>query len=251
MSNLFWHNCLAFLGLALAIFTAYKKRRLASLSTWVVFYLFATGITWVGEFTVLGLFNSYAYKPGLYADPWAENLAGHLILNSTLWPGTAMIVAGYSLGYGWLGLISGAYVLTEYLFLHFGMYEQHWWRYYTTVGTVLLFLSIAKSWFPLMNERRSRLVRFLTLYFAMLVVIHLPSPLLLLWEKQYYEVGLHENLVLSSTLFSFCFHLVMALLAVAFFPGSGTGSWRRSLLRPPDKQFSPAGVCWFSGMAGI
>lgn len=217
MPGLWWFTGLAVIGAVLAIFTIYKKRRLCGLSAWLVFYLFATGITWVGEFIVLGLFGSYAYKPGVFADPWAENLLGHMILNSTLWPGTAVLVAGFRLGYGWIALISGGYVLVEWLFLKLAIYEQHWWRYYMTAGTVVLFLVIARYWFTLMNEKRHGWPRFATLFFAMLVVIHLPNPLLLLAGKQYYNAGLAANLVLSSTLFSFCYHSAEAFLAVTFF----------------------------------
>lgn len=100
MSNLFWYNFLAIIGVGIAAFCMYKKRGRTEFSTWIMFYLFALSITWLGEFTVLGLFNSYAYRPGVFPDPWAENLVGHLILNSTLWPGTAVLVVAYSLGYG-------------------------------------------------------------------------------------------------------------------------------------------------------
>lgn len=217
MSNLFWYSCLAILGVALAVFSVYKNRRLVGLANWLVFYLFVTGITWVGEFSVLGLFNSYAYKPGLFADPWAENLSGHLILNSTLWPGVGVLVAAYSLGYGWLCLISGLFVLTEYIFVMFGLYEQHWWRYYMTAGTLFLFLVIAKNWFRLINRKRHGFPRFVTMFFAALVIIHLPFPLLLLLGKQHYQVALADNLVLSSTIFSFSYQAAEALIAMACF----------------------------------
>lgn len=154
MSNLFWYNFLGIIGLGFTAFSIYKKRCLTELSTWIVFYLFATSITWLGEFTVLGLFSSYAYKPGMFTDPWAENLLGHLILNSTLWPGMAILVTSYSLGYQWICLLSAGNVLIEYLFVKFGMYEHHWWEYYMTACAVVLFLPLVKKWFAIMNQER-------------------------------------------------------------------------------------------------
>lgn len=215
MSSLFGYNSLGIIGIGIAAFSMYKKRRLTELSTWVVFYLFATSITWLGEFTVLGLFNSYAYKPNVFNDPWAENLLGHLILNSTLWPSMAILVVAYSLGYEWICLISAGNVLIEYVFVNLGMYEQHWWNYYMTAGTVVLFLTIAKNWFPIMNRERHGLPRFITLYFVAVVIIHLPFPLLLLFGKQYYGMDLAQNLYRSSIIFILFYHLVESFIIVA------------------------------------
>ena len=216
MSSLFWYSCLAVIGIGIAAFSIYKKTHLAEFSTWIVFYLFATSITWLGEFTVLGLFNSYAYKPNVFNDPWAENLLGHLILNSTLWPGTAVLVVAYSLGYSGICLISAGNVLIEYLFVNHGIYEQHWWNYSMTAGAVILFLAFSKKWFVIMNQRRYGLQRFITLYFVAFVIIHIPFPLLLLFGKQYYDVDLAENLYLSSTTFIFFYHLAETFIIVAF-----------------------------------
>lgn len=132
MARICWYCLLAIIGVGIAAFTIYKKRDTAKLSTYLVFLLFATCITWIGEFIVLGLFNSYAYKTGIYTSPWAQNVLGHLILNSTFYPGTAILVAAYSLGYGWISLITSIYLLLEYLFLKLGVYEHHWWKYYMT-----------------------------------------------------------------------------------------------------------------------
>jgi hypothetical protein len=216
MSNLFWYNCLAVIGVGTAALSIYKKRYLTEFSTWIVFYLFATSITWLGEFTVLGLFNSYAYKPNVFSDPWAENLLGHLILNSNLWPGMAILVVAYSLGYKWICLLSTGNVLIEYFFVKFGMYEQHWWHYYMTAGAVILFLVIAKKWFSIINRKRYGFPRFITLYLAAVVIIHLPFPLLLLLGKQHYSVNLTDNLYRSSIIFILSYHLAEAFIIVAF-----------------------------------
>ncbi len=217
MSALFWFNCLAVIGAGIATFTVYKKRHLTGLSTWLVFYLFATSLPWLGEFAVLGLFNSYAYKPGVFENPWAENIVGHLILNSTLWPGVAVLVVGYRLGYGWISLIAAAFLLLEHLFLSLGIYEHHWWRCYMTAAAIILFLVISKKWFPFMNKTRRGLPRFITLYFAAFVIIHLPIPLLLLYGKQYYNVNLAMDMYRSSTIFILLYQLVETLEVMFFF----------------------------------
>ena len=62
MSNLYWYICLAIIGIAIAVYTIYKKRDIYRVSTLLVFYLFTACLTWIGEFIVLGLLNSYGYK---------------------------------------------------------------------------------------------------------------------------------------------------------------------------------------------
>lgn len=90
MTSIYWYCLLAIIGVGITAVTIYKKRDITKLSTFLVFFLFATCVTWIGEFVVLGLFDSYAYKTGIFESPWAQNLLGHLILNSTLYPGTAI-----------------------------------------------------------------------------------------------------------------------------------------------------------------
>ena len=192
MPNLFWYIYLAFFGIAMTAFAIYTKKNIR-ISTFVVFYLFATGITWIGEFIALGIFNGYAYKPGLFTDPWAENLAGHLILNSTLWPGAATLVAAYSFGYGWISLITAFFIFSEFLFMKLGIYEQHWWKFYMSIIIVVIFLNVAKKWYTKINQTYGRLTRAITYFFVWLVILHLPFPLLLLSHKQYYNVGLGER----------------------------------------------------------
>lgn len=182
-----------------------------------MFYLFATSLPWLGEFIVLGLFNSYAYKPGIFANPWLENIVGHLILNSMLWPGAAVLVVGYRLGYGWISLITAAFLLAEYLFLKLGIYEQHWWRYPMTAVTLVIYLTISKKWFPIMNEKRRGLIRFITLYLAAIVIIHLPIPLLLFYGKQYYSVGIAQDMYRSSTIFILFYQMAETLVVMFFF----------------------------------
>ena len=200
----------------MAAFTVYRKRDIAELSTFLVFFLFATCFTWIGEFIVLGLFNSYTYKTGIYTSPWAQNILGHLILNSTLYPGTAILVAAYSLGYGWISVITLIYLLIEYWFLKLGIYDHHWWKYYMTALAIFIYQVLTKTWFITINKIQPRLLRISTFYFVGFVLLHYPIPIILLLGKQYYNVNWVEDLYLSSTLFIFAYQLVESLILVFF-----------------------------------
>jgi hypothetical protein len=220
MPNLFWYICLTFIGIGSTTYTIYKKRDIYKVSTLLVFCLFTASITWIGEFIVLGLFNSYAYKPGLIADPWAQNLLGHLLINTTLYPAAAIVMVAYSLRYGWILLVATVFTLIEYLFVNLRIYEQHWWRYYMTFIAVVIFLSIFHKWFTKMNQKRYGLTRAITFYFVAMIVIHIPAPVLLLIGKQYYQISfvnnLFNNLYLSSIIIIFFYHLIEAFLLVLF-----------------------------------
>jgi hypothetical protein len=220
MTNLFWYICLAVIGVGSAAYTIYKKRDVYKVSTLLVFYLFTACFTWIGEFIVLGLFNSYAYKTGIFIDPWAQNLLGHLIINTSLYPSAAIIMVGYSLRYGWIFSVAIFFTLIEYLFVNLRIYEQHWWRYYMTFIAVVFFLVIFHKWFAIMNQKRYGLVRATTFFFVAMLIIHTPAPLLLLLGKQYYQIDLINNLLgnlyLSSIIIIFFYHLIEALLLVLF-----------------------------------
>jgi hypothetical protein len=216
MAGILWYYALAILGVGLGVFATYKKRKETRISTFIVFYLFATSITWLAEFVVLGLFNSYAYKPGVFKDMWAEDILGHLLTNSTLWPGTATLVSAYNLGYGWMVLLTGGYLVIEYLFMRLGIYEQHWWRFYMTAITVFLFFLISKYWFKIIHQRPYGLPRWITFYFIAFVLIHLPFPLLSIFEKEHYMVPIFKDLYRSSAIFSLLYQLIESFLLVYF-----------------------------------
>ena len=215
MASIFWYCLIAIIGVGVTAFTIYMKRDI-KLSTFLVFFLFSTCVTWIGEFVVLGLFNSYAYKTGIYTSPWAQNILGHLILNSTFYPGTAILVAAYSLGYGWISLITVIYLLVEYLFMKLGIYEHHWWKYYMTALSIFIYQIITKAWFIKMNKMQHGLLRISTFYFVGFVILHYPIPIILLLEKQYYNVNWVQDVYLSSTMFIFAYQLVEAIILVLF-----------------------------------
>lgn len=229
-SNLLWYLCMAIIGVVVTGLSVYLKRNIYTASTLLAFYLFAAGTTWIGEFIVLGLFNSYAYKTGVYESPWAQNILGHLILNTTLYPTAAVVMAAFSLGAGWVALVTSFFLGAEYLFIKMGLYEQHWWRYYMTAITAIIFLAIAKYCFNKLIKKPEGAIRTLMLYFIAMIVIHTPAPVLLLMGKLHYQLGIVNNifneLYLSSTVIIFFYHLIEAFIAVAFTCMLKKGYWR-------------------------
>lgn len=220
MSNIAWYVGIAVISLIFAVYAIFFKKHAYKISTLLMFYLFSAAITWIGEYVVLGLFDSYAYKPGLFQDPWAQNLLANLLLNTTMFPAASVSMMAYSFRYGFIGFVSIIFVLAEYLFVKLGLYEQHWWRYYMSAINVIAFMLISSNWFHKMNRQRSGKTRAITFFFIALIVVHTPTPILLLLGKQHAQISfinrLVDNFYRSSTIIAFAYHLVVSFIFVIF-----------------------------------
>ncbi|GFP75544.1 hypothetical protein [Clostridium fungisolvens] len=220
MQNILWFIGLAIIGILSAIYAIYKKKHIYKISTFFVFYLFAASIAWCGEFLVLGLFNSYAYKTGVLQDVWAQNLLGHLILNTTLYPSAAVVMVAFSFKFGWISFVAALFTAIEYVFVNLRLYEQHWWRYYMTAIAVVGILLFDNMWFPKINKKCYGLNRAFVFYFVAMIIVHIPAPILLLMSKQYYKLGFVNkffgDIYLSSIIIIFFYHMIEAFLLVLF-----------------------------------
>lgn len=212
MINIAWYVILSIISFGIAVFAIYKKRDVYRVSTFLPFYLFSASIAWIGEFLVLGLFDSYAYKTGVFQDPWAQNLLAHLLLNTTMFPATSIVMVAYSLRYGYMALVSIIFFIVEYIFVKLGLYEHHWWRYYMSAINVIIFMLIARYWFYKMQKHPVGSTRTIVYYFIALIVVHTPAPILLLLGKQHFSIGFVDNIFgnfyRSSTLIAFTYHLI-------------------------------------------
>lgn len=220
MKNIFWYIFLSVIGFSSAAYAIYMKRNKYKVSTLLVFYLFSASLAWIGEFIVLGLFNAYAYKTGVFSNPWAQNLLGHLVLNTSLYPAAAIVMVAFSFRYGWIFFVAALLTSTEYVFVKQGLYVQHWWRYYMTIITVVGILSFDNKWFAKIIKNCSGLTRNITFFFVAMIIIHIPAPILLLLEKQYYQIDLVNRIFvdvyLSSIIIIFFYHVIESLLLVVF-----------------------------------
>jgi hypothetical protein len=220
MESLYWYISLSAIGVVTASYTIYKKKNEYKASTLIVFFLFTACLTWIGEFIVLGLLDAYAYKTGMFEDIWAQNLFGHLLINTTLYPAAGIVMVAYSLRYGWIFFVAALFTLIEYLFVNLRIYEQHWWRYYMTFLAVMFFMLIFRKWFSKISEKPYGITRSVTFYFIAMLIAHIPAPILLLLGKQYYQLNLVNNLFgnlyLSSIIIIFFYHLIEAFILVIF-----------------------------------
>lgn len=218
MTNVISYMIIAIISVAITAYAIYMKRDKYKVSTYIVYYMFATAITWIGEFVFLGLLDAYAYKTGVFEDIWAQNLIGHLLLNTSMFPTAAVVMAAYSFQYIYFIVVIAIFLIIEYIFATLGLYEHHWWTYYMSIINVAAFLLIAKKWFSKMNKERYGLTRGLTFYFVTVLLIHFPSPILLLLGKQHYQLSIVNDIVnnfyRSSIMISFTNDLIISAVCV-------------------------------------
>lgn len=213
MASIYWYGALAVIGLGLAVFVLYKKKNYYE---FILFFLFAIMSTFIGEMIVMLFLNSYSYMPGIYMDYYAENILGHIITNTTLWPATALLVAAYSLRGRWIVLISAIFTLVDIFFINLGIYRHNWWETWMTSVVIILYCFLVKLWFGQLKSKRGGILRYITFWFGLLVILKLPESFLLLSGMQYAIVGWFENLYRDAGVFSVFYNMALSLVSVFF-----------------------------------
>lgn len=212
MPNIFWYYGLIVIGAVITVYTAYKKRSVADLFS---YFVFATAWSWIGEAIVLFVLNAYVYKPGLYTNPFAENIIGHIIANTALWASVAVWVMYFQPSYRWIGLISIAFMPIEIVFLKVDAYDHHWWRTYMTGIATFIFMTAMKKWYSIVNRKKHKFPRIITFWTIAWIILQTPTSVLMLFGKQFFHVNWVENIYRDSTLFSgFLYHVCMAVIFI-------------------------------------
>jgi len=213
MAAIYWYCALVVIGVGMVIFILYKKKNYYE---FISFFLFAMMMVFICEMIVLLFLNSYAYKPGVFRDYYAENIFGHIITNAFLWPAAALLVVAYSLRFRWIVLITLIFTLLDILFVHLGIYQHNWWQTWITSVAVFLFCILMKIWFAQLQSKRSGILRYTTFWFVLWVILKLPISVLLLLGLQYTFVGWFENVYRDAGVFSVIYNAALSLVCFFF-----------------------------------
>lgn len=214
MYNIYWYYGLAFIGLGIAVYTMEKKKNIGDLLSFILMSITAS---FLGEYFILGVFNGYNYKTGVFPDYFADQILGHVLSNVGLWCTTSAFVGAFQLKHRWILLISVLYMAIEELFLRLNLYEHHWWRTYLTGIAAFIFFSVVKKWFFLLDQKRHGLIRRASFFLLAFIVIHTPICTLMELGKLFYRVGLDKtNPYRDTTLFIYMFQLGAAATYTIF-----------------------------------
>ncbi|TYR79842.1 hypothetical protein FZC66_11910 [Priestia megaterium] len=136
----------------------------------IILLFFMIGMAYTLEYVILVLFNSYQYDPNFTSNEYFDNLFGSLTSQAFTFPIMAVFVAAYQLKFRYIIFISLMFMGIEELFIHLGLYKQHWWKtIYTGIFMTIGFM-IAKVWYVWLSERFSKWIHFTTLYLSMTAV---------------------------------------------------------------------------------
>lgn len=213
MKAIYWYCALAVIGAVLTVFIMFRKKNYYELLT---FFLSAMMTAFTGEMIVLLIFNSYSYYPGVFKDYYAEDIFGHIIPNATLWPATALLVAACSLRCRWIALITAIYTLLDVLYVRLGIYGHNWWRTWMTSIAIFSYCVLMKAWYTQLKNRRHTLLKFITFWLALLVIMKLPVSILLLAGMQHTYVGWFEDSYRDSGIFSVIYNGAVSLCCSIF-----------------------------------
>lgn len=211
MPNILWYYSFIGVGLALIGYTMYKKKMVIDL---LAFFVGAVTVVFIGELIVLFIFEGYQYKPEVFADPFANNVVGHIIPNMALWATTAVVVGAFRLRFRWIVLIAAGYMLIEVFFLRLNLYEHHWWKTYMTGIAIVIYLSMLKYGYQKLMSKHHPLLRHFTIILLGVVVLHTPSIIFLLLDMEFYHIGWVSNVYRESILFGVIYHSVVSLIIV-------------------------------------
>jgi hypothetical protein len=216
MPNRYWYYALVVVGIGAAVITMYRKRKEIPIAAMITFYLAAMSITMLLEVFVLVIWEAYVYKPQVFSDAYKDSICGHLLANSTLYPGTALLVGAFALRYRWILLISLFYTLVEVLFLRLDLYEHRWWQLYMTAGGAFLFHCAAKIWYRKLRVPAYNLPWYITFYFAGRRVLGIPLNILDFGGMLKFNVAWMDSLQRGHSVFTAVYQFGMAVFLLLF-----------------------------------
>lgn len=85
-----------------------------------------------------------------------------------------------------------------------------------TSAAIFFYCIFMKSWYLQLKNRRRTFLRFITLWFALLVIMKLPVSILLLTGLQYTYVGWFENIYRDSGVFSVFYNAAVSFICALF-----------------------------------
>jgi hypothetical protein len=127
------------------------------------------GFAYLLEYLVLNVFHAYTYKPKIIKKNFFDNVFGAILSQGIFVPFTAVFSTFMKIG--WVGkiLLGGIYFsLVELIFLKLKVYKHNWWRTIYTLILIPLYFNIS-DWWNILLEKKNPVVRFISLFFMILV----------------------------------------------------------------------------------
>ena len=107
----------------------------------VILSVSLSGMIYFFEYVVLVVLNAYRYNVQLLDNPTLDSMIGAIVSNLFAVPTAAVVQVMLKLRLWWIFIFALIFTGIEWLFVHLGIFEHHWWRlHYTTAGISILLL---------------------------------------------------------------------------------------------------------------
>ncbi|MEO2076960.1 MAG: hypothetical protein ABGX20_16445 [Bacillus sp. (in: firmicutes)] len=209
MPNYFFYLVLILISIMLFIFS-WKK---AENKKMIIFYLCMAGSIYYFEFLILVVFKGYEYIPGVFKEPYFDNIFGANVSDGFIVPLATVFIAIFDLGIGWIAMIVLIFLGIEELFLFLKVYKQFWWKtLYTALSLPIQFALGKWVWYLIRFHSKRFIVRLGTLYFANITIqatfLYYFSAV---FEVIYYKVNWFEEQTRGHIAFAAMFAFIASL----------------------------------------
>ncbi|MEH7438692.1 hypothetical protein V7182_14565 [Neobacillus drentensis] len=137
----------------------------------IILYLCMAGSIYYFEFVILVILKSYEYVPGIFKDPYFDNVFGANVSDGFIVPLATVFIAVFDLSIGWIVFIVLCFIGIEELFLELNVYKQFWWKtIYTALSLPIQFALGKWVWYLIRFHSNRFIVRLGTLYFANITI---------------------------------------------------------------------------------
>jgi hypothetical protein len=209
MPNVYWYVLLTALSIVIFLYTLQKAKNRKV----IPLYTFLSGLTYLFEYNVLVIFNSYVYHPNVLKNAYFDNILGAVVSDAFSVPMAGALIGALNLSWKWIFFIVGIFLFIENLFLYSDIYTHFWWNlFYTGLGLIGCF-SISKKWYFLLRENLTIFVRFFTLYCTgILLQATAAFVLVAFFDLYHYKIGWFKNATRDHVAFATAYILFLSLI---------------------------------------
>lgn len=209
MPNYVPYLVLIMITIPILIWVIHYTRQIQTL----LFYLAFAGMIYFFEFVVVVLFNAYEYFPGILSNHYQDNMLGAVVSNTLAVPIMATFIATLRLRWYWISFFAFLFGGIEWLFLHLGVYEHHWWKISYTVISLHFFFWMTKLWIKRVKEG-SLFFQYITYFMCMFTIVDTIFFSLAIFGLRRYHIGVFWDIYHDDTLFTFYYSLFKTFLFV-------------------------------------
>jgi hypothetical protein len=209
MPNVYWYVLLTSLSIVIFLYTLQKAKSRKV----IPLYTFLSGFTYLFEYVVLVIFNSYVYHPNILKNAYFDNILGAVVSDAFSVPMAGALIGALNLSWKWIFFITGIFLFIENLFLYTDVYAHFWWNFfYTGLGLIGCFF-IAKKWYFLLQENLTIFVRFFTLYCTVILLqATIVFVLVAFFGLYHYKIGWFENATRDHVAFATAYILFLSFI---------------------------------------